>query len=137
MFSFVTQAILFWRNAPAFLKAFNQMAAIGKAGDLTDVGEIKIREQKKLFYLVNTHVLNVFLAAFSVDFLKTFGKIGVAQSAVGCNITYLQFVVEVSRNIWQNIIDVIVILYGIHGGIKAEAVLLPVANNNNQQLENL
>lgn len=70
------------RAAAIFFETFDHMAAVGKSGFLTDIGEVEVCEKKKILHLKNFHFFNICLAAFSVKLLEFLGKAGIAEPAL-------------------------------------------------------
>lgn len=60
---------LFWRAAAVSFETLDHMAAVRKAGFLTDIGEVKIREQEKVLHLKDFHFLYVCLTALSLSLI--------------------------------------------------------------------
>ena len=62
------------------------MAAIGKSRFLTDIIKIEIGKYKKFFRFVKPHPLYILLAAHAILLAEFFGKAGIAQTALLCNV---------------------------------------------------
>ena len=52
------------------------MAAIGKAGFLTDIIQVKIGKEQQILSLTKADKFNIFFTGLAIEFPEAFGKIG-------------------------------------------------------------
>ena len=65
------------------------MAAIGKAGFLTDIIQVKIGKEQQILSLTKSDKFNIFFTGLAIEFPEAFGKIGITHIAAVCKLLNL------------------------------------------------
>lgn len=105
------------------------MAAVRKAGFLTDVIQVKIGEKKEVLYLKNPKPFNICLTAYAVNGLEFFCKTGIAHSTFLGKLIYLEAVFDMKVNVFCNIVDIIRCIFMEQVIFNGKAGVLPLPDD--------
>ena len=86
-------------------ECLDKVAAIRKAGLLTDVVQVKIRKKQKILCLAQPDKFNVFLAGLPIELPEALGKIGIAHVADGGKILDLDRFVRMCIDVFGDRVD--------------------------------
>ena len=129
---------LLWCHPFPFLEGADQVAAVGKAGFLTDVGQILIGKQEQVGRLIDPCKFNIFLAGLVVGFPEELGKIRIAHATHLCQLMHPQGFAAMLLDIFGHRVDrSVAVIRCRNDRVGIYALFLQAAHQVGQQRSNI